>query len=143
MTHAFSLYPNASLLMRNATAFLLALSLLALPACDSGGDDEEDSVSIEGEWQSETFEDGSITGYLAFDFETDGSNVTGTTEVVCNGCDDEGTHPLEGTYDFPSLNFTYSVEGGTGELDCSVQNRSLMECELVNAGGFTFEVTRQ
>ena len=129
--------------MRNATAFLLVLSLLALPACDSGGSDDEDTISIEGEWRTETFEDASGSGYFTFDFETDGSDVTGTAELVCGGCQDEGTYPIEGTYDFPSLDFVASADGGTEDFDCAVQNRSLMECELVNEGGFTFEVTRQ
>jgi hypothetical protein len=126
--------------MRYASALLFGALLLALPACDSGG---EDRVSIEGNWESErvSINDEDVV-VVRLDFDTDGSDVSGSGEF--DFVEGEGGQvidlSLDGDYDAPKLDVTASPSGSGEEIgfDCTVESESSMECRMEVVGGETF-----
>jgi hypothetical protein len=133
--------------MRYASTLLFAALLIALPACDSGSDDDgggEDAVSIEGGlWESEraSINDEDVV-VVRLDFDTDGSDVSGSGEF--DFVEGEGGQvidlSLDGDYDAPQLDVTASQSGGGEEIgfDCTVESESSMECRMEVVGGETF-----
>ena len=91
---------------RRLFAVLLAVSLLALPACDSDGNEDP---AIEGQWSGTANVDGS-TVTLDATFNDSGGEVSGNGTLDLAG--ESYSTEVSGTYSYPNVSLTFA----TGEF---------------------------
>jgi len=131
---------------RRFSTLLLVAALFGISACDSDDPgEEENAISIEGTWESQniiatTYETGEYA-IVQLDFETDGSDVSGSGAFEFYNDDGvmETDLSLDGTYDEVDLSVTATAEnpdmrGLFLDYECTVQSRRTLECDLFSDG---------
>ena len=90
---------------RHLFTVLLAVSLLALPACDSGGGNED--PAIEGQWSGTANVDGAAVTFDAT-FNNSGGEVSGNGTLDLAG--ESYSTEVSGTYSYPNVSLTLSTD---------------------------------
>ena len=89
---------------RRLFVVLLAVSLLALPACDSGGNEDP---AIEGQWSGTANVDGATVTFDAT-FNNSGGEVSGNGTLDLAG--ESYSTEVSGTYSYPNVSLTLTTE---------------------------------